>query len=74
MGGYRHPFPTERNYVKSYILWDHDGVLVDTEPWYFEATRQTIEPLGVARCQNERPSMCSTGSDSKSMPSRHAML
>ena len=25
--------------MKSYILWDHDGVLVDTEPLYFEATR-----------------------------------
>ncbi|MDH3644986.1 MAG: HAD family phosphatase [Gammaproteobacteria bacterium] len=33
--------------MKSYILWDHDGVLVDTEPWYFEATRRHIEPLGV---------------------------
>lgn len=39
--------------MKSYILWDHDGVLVDTEPWYFEATRQTIEPLGVALKQPE---------------------
>ena len=47
------PFSTERNYVKSYILWDHDGVLVDTEPWYFEATRQTIEPLGVALTQSD---------------------
>jgi len=33
--------------MKSYILWDHDGVLVDTEHWYYEATRQAIEPLGV---------------------------
>ncbi len=33
--------------MKSYILWDHDGVLVETEPWYFEATRQAIRPLGV---------------------------
>jgi HAD superfamily hydrolase (TIGR01509 family) len=33
--------------MKSYILWDHDGVLVETEPWYFEATRQTIRELGV---------------------------
>lgn len=33
--------------MKSYILWDHDGVLVDTEHWYYEATRQTILPLGV---------------------------
>jgi len=33
--------------MKSYILWDHDGVLVDTEPWYFEATRRHILRLGV---------------------------
>lgn len=33
--------------MKSYLLWDHDGVLVETEPWYFEATRQCIRPLGV---------------------------
>lgn len=33
--------------MKSYILWDNDGVLVHTEPWYFEATRRCIKPLGV---------------------------
>ena len=33
--------------MKSYILWDHDGVLVDTEPLYFEATRQHVAKLGV---------------------------
>ncbi len=33
--------------MKSYILWDHDGVLVDTEHWYYEATRRAIEPLGI---------------------------
>ncbi len=33
--------------MKSYILWDHDGVLVDTEPLYFEATRAHIARLGV---------------------------
>lgn len=30
-----------------YLLWDHDGVLVDTERWYFEATRVTLAPLGI---------------------------
>lgn len=34
--------------MKSYILFDHDGVLVDTEPWYYEATRLHIARLGVA--------------------------
>ena len=28
------------------LLWDHDGVLVDTERWYFEATRQVLAGLG----------------------------
>ena len=30
-----------------FVLWDHDGVIVDTEPWFFEATRATLEDLGV---------------------------
>jgi len=29
------------------ILWDNDGVLVDTEPWYFEASREALRGLGV---------------------------
>lgn len=33
--------------MKSYILWDHDGVLVETEPWYFQATCESIRQLGV---------------------------
>lgn len=33
--------------MKSFILWDHDGVLVETEPWYYEATRQSILEFGV---------------------------
>jgi len=31
-----------------YILWDNDGVLVNTEPWYFKATQRALEELGVA--------------------------
>lgn len=29
------------------ILWDHDGVIVDTEPRFFEATRATLSNHGV---------------------------
>ena len=29
------------------ILWDNDGVLVDTEGLYFQASRETLERLGV---------------------------
>ena len=31
---------------RRYLLWDHDGVLVDTERLYFEATRETLAALG----------------------------
>ncbi len=30
-----------------YILWDHDGVLVDTEPVFFEATARALALWGV---------------------------
>jgi HAD superfamily hydrolase (TIGR01509 family) len=30
-----------------YLLWDHDGVLVDTERWYFEATRIVLGHAGI---------------------------
>jgi HAD superfamily hydrolase (TIGR01509 family) len=33
--------------VKRYILWDNDGVLVDTERWYFKATQRALAELGV---------------------------
>jgi len=32
--------------MKRYILWDNDGVLVDTEHWYFTATRRALAELG----------------------------
>lgn len=30
-----------------YILWDHDGVLVDTEYWYFRSTKRALAELGI---------------------------
>ena len=30
-----------------HILWDHDGVLVDTEPWYFRATKRALQEVGI---------------------------
>lgn len=29
------------------ILWDNDGVLVDTERLFFESTRRTLAPIGI---------------------------
>ena len=33
---------------KHAILWDNDGVLVDTEKWFFEANRLELAAIGVA--------------------------
>jgi HAD superfamily hydrolase (TIGR01509 family) len=33
--------------MRKFLLWDHDGVLVDTERWYFAATKECLGPLGV---------------------------
>lgn len=32
---------------KKFILWDHDGVLVDTEQWYFKANCKALAELGI---------------------------
>src|SRR5215831_13837960 len=39
------PFHISRPYRA--ILWDNDGVLVDTERWYFRATRDVLADVGV---------------------------
>jgi HAD superfamily hydrolase (TIGR01509 family) len=33
--------------MRKFLLWDHDGVLVDTERWYFAATKECLNTLGV---------------------------
>lgn len=33
--------------MKGYILFDHDGVLVDTEHWYFKAGERALADVGV---------------------------
>jgi beta-phosphoglucomutase-like phosphatase (HAD superfamily) len=32
---------------RRYILWDHDGVLVDSERWFFAATRDVMRRIGI---------------------------
>ena len=34
--------------MKKYILFDHDGVLVDTEPWFYLASKRALASLGIA--------------------------
>jgi len=34
--------------MRKFLLWDHDGVLVDTERWFFVATQESLCELGVA--------------------------
>jgi HAD superfamily hydrolase (TIGR01509 family) len=34
--------------VKNYLLFDHDGVLVDTEIWYFRAGERAFADVGLA--------------------------
>ncbi len=38
--------------MKQYILWDNDGVLVDTELWYFKATQRALAELGISLAQD----------------------
>src|SRR5215471_11608722 len=48
-------FCGEKLFCKSmlkYLLWDHDGVLVDTERWYFTATMECLSALGVSLDQD----------------------
>ena len=33
--------------VKKYILFDHDGVLVDTEFWYYKAAERALADVGL---------------------------
>lgn len=32
--------------MKKFILFDHDGVLVDTEPWYYRAGERALAEIG----------------------------
>ena len=33
--------------MRKFLLWDHDGVLVDTERWFFVSTQECLCELGV---------------------------
>ncbi|GAA1793280.1 HAD family phosphatase [Luedemannella flava] len=38
--------------MKKYILFDHDGVLVDTEVWYYKAGERALADIGVTLDQD----------------------
>lgn len=37
--------------MKQYILFDNDGVLVETEPWYFTASAEILASVGIELTQ-----------------------
>ncbi|MCM3748874.1 HAD family phosphatase [Paenibacillus pasadenensis] len=39
--------------MKKYILFDHDGVLVDTEFWYFKAGERALADIGFTLDKNQ---------------------
>jgi HAD superfamily hydrolase (TIGR01509 family) len=39
--------------VKKYILFDHDGVLVDTELWYYKAGERALADIGLPLDQDQ---------------------
>jgi HAD superfamily hydrolase (TIGR01509 family) len=39
--------------VKKYILFDHDGVLVETEHWYYKAGERALAEIGLALDKNQ---------------------
>lgn len=39
--------------MKKFILFDHDGVLVDTEPWYYRANKRAQASLGLELSRDE---------------------
>jgi HAD superfamily hydrolase (TIGR01509 family) len=39
--------------VKKYILFDHDGVLVDTESWYYKAGERALADIGFTLDKDE---------------------
>jgi beta-phosphoglucomutase-like phosphatase (HAD superfamily) len=39
--------------VKKYILFDHDGVLVDTEFWYYKAGERALADIGLTLDQDQ---------------------
>ncbi|MGF0118526.1 HAD family hydrolase [Promicromonospora sp. Marseille-Q5078] len=39
--------------MKTHILFDHDGVLVDTEPWYYRAGERALADVGFTQDRDQ---------------------
>lgn len=48
--------------MKKYILFDNDGVLVETENWYFEANKKALKELGLTLEFNRYQEIMTKGS------------
>ena len=51
-----------------YVLWDNDGVLVDTEGGYFEATRRALAECGVELDRAEYHALRAAGGSAWELP------
>lgn len=47
--------------MKKYILFDNDGVLVETENWYYEANKKALKQLGLNLQRDEYQEIMARG-------------
>src|SRR5262249_591634 len=59
--------------MHKFLLWDHDGVLVDTEPLYFAATQESIKLLGLDIDQAEYLRLTTAGRTSWDLARQHGV-
>src|SRR5262249_32193355 len=59
--------------MHKFLLWDHDGVLVDTEPLYFAATQESIRLLGVDIDKAEYLRITTSGKTSWEIARQHGI-
>ena len=57
----------------THLLFDHDGVLVDTEPLYYRATRECLGKLGVELTLPEYLSRMAAGANSWELARQHGV-
>ncbi len=60
--------------VKKYVLFDHDGVLVDTEFWYFKAAERALADIGFVLDKEQYLRDMTQGLGSWAKPGRRALM